>query len=78
MSRQSRCPERQPALLAFSVNHYNAAVICNHCIRGWAGDSGVIVRDSDLLSSPTMPSKCRACDNTQIYPVEFTIIESRL
>ena len=24
-----------------------------------------------------MPGKCRACDITQIYPMEFTIIKSR-
>ena len=53
----------------------NAPVICNHCpsphLRGWEGDSRANVRGSDLLSSPAVPGKCRACDITQIYPGEI-------
>ena len=29
---------------------------------------GANVRGSDLLSSPAVPGKCRACDIAQIYP----------
>ena len=46
-------------------------------LRGWAGDSGANVRGNDLLSSPAVPGKCRACDIAQIYPVKFTLIKSR-
>ena len=36
-----------------------------HHLRGWAGDSGANVRGSDLLSSPAVPGKYRACDIMQ-------------
>ena len=55
-----------------------APVICNPCpppphppatlppphLRRWTGDSGANVRSNDLLSSPAVPGKCRACDIT--------------
>ena len=34
---------------------------------GGGGDSGVNLQGSDLLSSPTLPDKCQACDITRIY-----------
>ena len=45
-------------------------------LRGWAEDSGANVRGSDLLSSPAVPGKGLACDISQVYPIEFTIIKS--
>ena len=39
-------------------------------------DSGANVWDSDVLSSPAMPGKYRACAIAQIHPQEFTIIKS--
>ena len=38
---------------------------------GWAGDSGAKVRGNDLMSSPAVSGKCRACDIAQIYPCEI-------
>ena len=34
------------------------------------------MRDSDLLSSPAVPGKCRASDIMHLYPMEFTITNS--
>ena len=35
---------------------------------GMGGDSGANVRGNDLLRSPAVTGKCRACDITQIFP----------
>ena len=40
-------------------------------LQGWAGDSRANVWGNDLLSSPAVPGKCRACDIAQIYPCEI-------
>ena len=59
-------------LYAICLSHVNyAPVICSHLppphLRGWAGGGGPNVWGNDLLSSPAVPGKCRACDITQIY-----------
>ena len=36
--------------------------------QGWGGDSGANMQGNDLLRSPTVTGKCRACDITQIFP----------
>ena len=41
------------------------------------GDSGANVRGNDLLSSPTVPGKSRACVLRKYTPVKFTLIKSR-
>ena len=46
-------------------------------LRGWAGECGANVQDNDLSCSPAVLGKCRTCDITKIYPVEFTLIKSR-
>ena len=38
---------------------------------GWVGDRGANMRGNDLLSSPAVSGKCRACDIVQIYPCEI-------
>ena len=53
-----------PGLVILSPTRANnAPVICNPCPRTY-GDSGANVRGNDLLSSPAVPGKCRACDIT--------------
>ena len=38
------------------------------------GDSGANVRGNDLLSSPAVPGKCRACVLRKYTPMKFTLI----
>ena len=56
--------------------HYckaSAPVICIPCHTTY-GDN---VRGNDLLSSPAVPGKCRACVLRKYTPMKFTLIKSR-
>ena len=62
-----------PVLVVFVLkcsllkNFHYAPVICNPCPPTY-GDSEANMRGNDLLSSPAVTGKCRACDITQLYP----------
>ena len=49
--------------------HQSFVATASPHVWGWAGDSGANMWGSDLLSSPTVPGKCLACDITQKYGI---------